>query len=67
MTIKAIIILTNPKSMYHDTYIAIDGGVSVGPTGELRLVADTDAIPQEFRIYAPGVWQEVNVSPVIEE
>lgn len=69
MTLKATITPT-ARSQFHDTYFTLEGGVSVGPTGELRLVAALAPVsghPLQFRIYAPGAWQEVDVSLVSEE
>lgn len=69
MTLKALITLTT-ESKFHDTYFTLEGGVSVGPAGELRLVAAAAPVSGhslQFRIYAPGTWQEVDVSLVSEE
>lgn len=54
----------------YPTYLVdSEGGVGVGPAGELLLVANfaKDANkkqlgPLDFRIYAPGTWKEVNVT-----
>ena len=38
-------------------------GVTVGPAGELILVAEENICDNasRFRIYAPGTWKEINV------
>jgi hypothetical protein len=69
MTLKATITLT-AGSQFHDTYFTLEGGVIVGPAGELRLVAALAPVsghPLQFRIYAPRAWHEVDVSIVSEE
>lgn len=67
MTLKATIKLMNSDSPIYDHYFTVEGGVIVGPAGELQLVASHNCDPLEFRIYAPGTWKEVNVFPVSEE
>lgn len=68
MNLFATVIPTNvqPGERY-PTYIAMSGGISVGPAGDLLLASRKEyGAPIEFRIYAPGTWKEVNVTPVEE-
>ena len=65
--LKATIIPTNFAGGQYPGYYTENDGVKVGPAGELTLVAAFDEKginPQEYRIYAPGAWVEINVEQV---
>jgi len=68
MTLKVTIQPTGHDIGKYPTYFAFNGpkGITVGPAGELTLVASRDQFgdPSEFRIYAPGTWREINVEEV---
>lgn len=50
---------------YPTYFVKSRRNVQIGTAGELILVSQGSADnPQEFRIYAPGTWKEVNVVPV---
>jgi hypothetical protein len=67
MTLKVTIQPKDHQGGAWPVYYTEDDGVYVGPNGELQLVAGSSeetGDPNEFRIYAPGTWKEVNVEQI---
>lgn len=75
MTLKVTIQPTghNHTSGLYPVFYTLNDGVTVGPAGELMLVAtrtgplaEVEGLPTEFRIYAPGCWREINVEEIVD-